>query len=168
MRTYLFVLGTATAALASSTIASEPTTALIVFGNDTVFAEVADSPDERSEGLMNRSEVPDGTGMLFVFEFESNRSFWMKDTYIALDIAFLDVDFRILNIHQMDPESEQLYDSAGPAMFALEVRQGWFAEHKIKVGDRGEVTFDPPGGTDIPGARTGHLLTLDGSGERLQ
>ena len=72
MRTYLFVLGTATAALASSTIASEPTTALIVFGNDTVFAEVADSPDERSEGLMNRSEVPDGTGMLFVFEFESN------------------------------------------------------------------------------------------------
>jgi len=168
MKAYLFVLGTATAALASSTIASEPNTALIVFGNDTVFAEVADSPDERSEGLMNRSEVPDGTGMLFVFEFESNRSFWMKDTYIALDIAFLDVDFRILNIHQMEPESEQLYDSAGPAMFALEVRQGWFAEHKIKVGDRGEVTFDPPGGKDILGARAGHLLTLDGSGERLQ
>lgn len=168
MRTYLFVLGTATAALASSTIASEPTTALIVFGNDTVFAEVADSPDERSEGLMNRSEVPDGTGMLFVFEFESNRSFWMKDTYVALDIAFLDVDFRILNIHQMDPESEQLYDSAGPAMFALEVRQGWFAEHSIKVGDHGEVTFDPPGREDIPGVCTDHLLSLHGSGERLQ
>ena len=162
MRTHLFVLGTALAALvvatcssvaggarqgdaASSAPADSPTTALIVFGNDTIFAEVADSPAERSEGLMNRTEVPDGTGMLFVFQFEASRSFWMKDTYVALDIAYIDVDFRIVSIHQMEPESEDLHSSAAPAMFALEVRQGWFAEHGIEVGDSGEVVFDPPG-----------------------
>ncbi len=162
MRTHLFVLGTAMAALvaatcssvtggtrqrgvASSGAADSPTTALIVFGNDTILAEVADTPAERSEGLMNRSEVPDGTGMLFVFQFAASRSFWMKDTYVALDIAYIDVDFRIVSIHQMEPESEDLHSSAAPAMFALEVRQGWFAEHGIEVGDRGEVTFDPPG-----------------------
>ena len=163
MRTHLFVLGTTMTALvvatcsslagstregnvpASAAQADSPTTALIVFGNDTILAEVADSPAERSEGLMNRSEVPDGTGMLFVFQFAASRSFWMKDTYVALDIAYIDVDFRIVSIHQMEPESEDLHSSAAPAMFALEVRQGWFAEHGIEAGDRGEVTFDPPG-----------------------
>ena len=69
----------------------------------------------------------------------------MKDTYIALDIAYIDVNFRIVSIHQMEPESEDLHSSTGPAMFALEVRQGWFQEHGIEVGDHGDVTFDPPG-----------------------
>jgi uncharacterized membrane protein (UPF0127 family) len=131
--------------LANSASVAQPATALIVFGNDTILAEVADTPAERSEGLMNRSAVPDGTGMLFVFGFEASRSFWMKDTYVALDIAYIDVNFTIVSIHQMEPESEDLHSSTGPAMFALEVRQGWFQEHGIEAGDHGDVTFDPPG-----------------------
>ena len=130
---------------ADSRVASLPETALLVFGRDTVWAEVADTPDKRSEGLMYRDELPDGTGMLFVFEAEASRTFWMRNTFVALDIAFLDVNFRIVDIQQMEPESEDLHDSAAPAMFALEVRKGWFADHGIRVGDRGKVTFDPPG-----------------------
>ncbi len=128
-----------------------PETALIVFGSDSVWAEVADTPDKRREGLMYRDELPDGTGMLFVFDGETSRTFWMRNTFVALDIAFLDVNFRIVDIQQMEPESEDLHDSAAPAMFALEVRKGWFAEHGIRVGDRAKVTFDPPGRG--PGAR---------------
>ena len=171
MRKQLFLLGTTTVALVVATCSAvggtvgeavggsarpndllaspvpvaQPAMALIVFGNDSILAEVADTPAERSQGLMNRSALPDGTGMLFVFEFEASRSFWMKDTYIALDIAYIDVNFRIVSIHQMEPESEDLHSSTGPAMFALEVRQGWFQEHGIEVGDHGDVTFDPPG-----------------------
>jgi len=171
MRKQLFVLGTTMAGLvvatcssvggaarpgdvsANSVAVAQPATALIVFGNDTILAEVADTPAERSEGLMNRSAVPDGTGMLFVFGFEASRSFWMKDTYVALDIAYIDVNFTIVSIHQMEPESEDLHSSTGPAMFALEVRQGWFQEHGIEVGDHGDVTFDPPGRGDFLGIR---------------
>ena len=132
---------------------AEPAFRLFSDSGDTILAEVADSPAERSQGLMNRAAVPDGTGMLFVFDFEASRSFWMKDTYVALDIAYIDVNFRIVSIHQMEPESEDLHSSTGPAMFALEVRQGWFQEHGIEVGDHGDVTFDPPGRGDFLGIR---------------
>jgi uncharacterized membrane protein (UPF0127 family) len=122
-----------------------PDVALIVFGADTVLAEVMDTPAERSGGLQFRDDVPDGTGMLFVFQSEAPRSFWMKDTYVALDIAYLDVNFRIVDIQQMEPQTEELHSSAAPAMFALEVRKGWFAEQGIEVGARATVVFDPPG-----------------------
>src|SRR5688500_13108083 len=63
--------------------------AWIIFGADTVVAEVASTSDERAEGLMYREDVPDGTGMLFVFPDVAVRSFWMANTYVALDIAFM-------------------------------------------------------------------------------
>ncbi len=119
--------------------------ALVIFGADTVVAEVKDTPAERSEGLQFRDHLPDGTGMLFVFGTEAPRSFWMKDTYLDLDIAFLDVNFRIVDIQQMDAHTEELHTSAAPAMFALEVRQGWLAENDIQVGHQAAVVFDPPG-----------------------
>ena len=62
--------------------------AWVIFGADTVLAEVAASADEREQGLMYRDDVPDGTGMLFVFPDVSVRSFWMANTYVPLDIAF--------------------------------------------------------------------------------
>ena len=119
--------------------------AFVIFGADTVVAEVKDTPAERSEGLQFRDRLPDGTGMLFVFETEAPRSFWMKDTYLDLDIAFLDVNFRIVDIQQMDARTEELHTSAAPAMFALEVRQGWLAENDVRVGHHATVVFDPPG-----------------------
>ena len=51
--------------------------------------------------------------MLFVFQSEAPRSFWMQDTYVALDIAYLDVNFRIVDIQQMEPQTEELHSSAG-------------------------------------------------------
>ena len=130
---------------ASTQPTPRPDVALIVFDADTVLAEVKDTPAERSEGMQFRDALPDGVGMLFVFESEEPRSFWMKNTYIALDIAFFDASFRIVDIQQMEPQTEDLHNSAAPAMFALEVRKGWFAEKGVRVGDQAKVVFDPPG-----------------------
>lgn len=115
--------------------------ALVIFGADTVVAEVARTPAERERGLQDRDEVPDGTGMLFIFEEEAPRAFWMKDTYVPLDIAYMNADLRIVSIRQMEPQDTNTYPSGAPAMFALEVRQGWFAEQGIEVGDVAEVVF---------------------------
>ena len=152
MRAFAIIFGaTAWGVLPTSTAASpgafeqRPDVALVVFGADTVVAEVMDTPAKRSGGLQFRDDVPDGTGMLFVFESEAPRSFWMKDTYIALDIAYLDVNFRIVDIQQMVPQTADLHISAAPAMFALEVRKGWLAEQGIGVGAQATVIFDPPG-----------------------
>lgn len=120
-----------------------PATVLVVFGSDTVRAEVADTPEKRGQGLMYRDAVPDGTGMLFVFDGEAERSFWMQNTYVALDVAFIDASFRIVDIQQMEPQTTEIHDGARPAMFALEVRQGWFAEKGIEVGDRCQLIFSP-------------------------
>lgn len=115
--------------------------AWVVFGADTVVAEVASTPDERAQGLMYRQEVPDGTGMLFVFEDTSIRSFWMQNTYVALDIAFLNAAFVVVDIQQMEPQTTDPHESTAAAMFALEVRKGWFAEQGIRVGAQARIVF---------------------------
>jgi len=118
-----------------------PDHAWVIFGADTVVAEVARTADQRAEGLMYRQELPDGVGMLFVFETSEVRSFWMQNTYVALDIAYMDASFTIVDIQQMEPLTTDPHESRGPAMFALEVRKGWFAERGIRIGDRAEVVF---------------------------
>jgi uncharacterized membrane protein (UPF0127 family) len=115
--------------------------AWVIFGADTVLAEVAATSEERTEGLMYREEVPDGTGMLFVFPDVAVRSFWMANTYVALDIAFLDTSFNVVDIIQMEPLVTESYTSKAPAMYGLEVRQGWLAEQGIAVGARAQVVF---------------------------
>lgn len=115
--------------------------AWVIFGADTVVAEVAATADERAQGLMYRENVPDGTGMLFVFQDNQTRAFWMANTYVALDIAYMDPSYRIVDIVAMEPLVTETYPSSAPAMFALEVRQGWFAENGIGVGDQAEVIF---------------------------
>lgn len=130
---------------ARATTTSEPRPPLdrawVIFGADTVVVEVARTADERAQGLKFRDELPDGTGMLFVFPDLATRSFWMEDTYIALDIAYMDASYRIVDIQQMEPRTTRTYPSAAPAMYALEVPEGWFAEHGIEVGDTPEVIF---------------------------
>ena len=120
--------------------------AWVIFGADTVLAEVAATADERADGLMYRDDVPDGTGMLFVFPDVSVRSFWMANTYVPLDIAFLDTSFSVVDIAQMQPLVTESYTSRAPAMYGLEVRQGWLAEHGIDVGDRAQIVFGAAGG----------------------
>lgn len=118
-----------------------PDRAWVILGADTVVAEIARTPDERAQGLKFRDELPAGTGMLFVFPDQGTRSFWMQDTYVPLDIAYVDASFRIVDIQQMEALSTETYPSASPFMYALEVPLGWFAEHGVEVGDSIEVVF---------------------------
>jgi len=115
--------------------------AWVIFGADTVVAEVASTPDQRAQGLMYREDLPDGAGMLFVFQDNQVRAFWMANTYIPLDIAYMDPSYRIVDIVQMEPLVTETYPSNGPAMFALEVRKGWFADRGIPVGTQAEIVF---------------------------
>lgn len=135
--------GRATVAREQDAAKPAPGMAWVVFRADTVLAEVASLPEQRERGLMNRDSVPDGTGMLFVFPTTEERSFWMKDTHVALDVAFFDETYTIVSIKPLEPLDETLTDSEAPTAFALEVRQGWFAEHAIAVGAMAKVVFGP-------------------------
>jgi uncharacterized protein len=99
-----------------------PSYAWVIFGADTVRAEIARTDQERQRGLMFRESVPDGTGMLFVFPRAEVQGIWMKDTYVPLDVAFLDAQFRVLNIEHLEPLDLTTKWSQGPVLFALEVR----------------------------------------------
>ncbi|MBN1331658.1 DUF192 domain-containing protein [Candidatus Dojkabacteria bacterium] len=99
--------------------------------------EIARTPQERSTGLMNRSLLASDNGMLFVFENEQMLEFWMKDTYISLDIAFLDGNQKIINIEEnAKPLDTSLrYKSESPAKYAIEMNSGWFATNNVQTGD---------------------------------
>ena len=102
-----------------------------------VRVEVADNPEERRQGLMFRETLPTDEGMLFVFEREQLLSFWMKDTTIPLSIAFISRDGEIVAIQDMEPLDERTFhQSPRPALYALEMNQGWFEGHEVEVGDR--------------------------------
>ena len=100
-----------------------------------VKAEVAEKQEDRSKGLMYRKSLADGEGMLFIFESDQVLSFWMKNTYIPLSIAFIALDGRIIDIKDMYPKNETTVSSSRSVRYALEVPQGWFSRAGIKVGD---------------------------------
>ena len=105
-------------------------------GGVTVTAEIADTPALRERGLMERDSLPENHGMLFVYPDEQERSFWMRNTPLALDIAFLDRSGTILNIETMQPNDDTSHFSEGKAMYALEMEAGWFEAHGIEAGAR--------------------------------
>lgn len=106
-----------------------------------VRAEIADTFETRQKGFMFRKHIPDGTGMLFVFESDQILSFWMKNTPHPLSIAYITSDGRIKDIHDMTPFSIASVVSSGYARYALEVPQGWFEKENIKVGDKLIIDF---------------------------
>jgi uncharacterized membrane protein (UPF0127 family) len=101
-----------------------------------IKAEIARTDEERSYGLMHREELPDGEGMLFVFERDEILSFWMKNTLIPLSIAFIASDGRIMEIRNMEPGNLDPVRSSRSVRYALEVPQGWFDRVSLGVGDR--------------------------------
>jgi uncharacterized membrane protein (UPF0127 family) len=101
-----------------------------------IEAEVAANQPNRMQGLMQRRAMGAHQGMLFVFPQPARHCMWMKNTYLPLSVAFLDAEGRILNIEDMQPQTEDNHCAAGPARFALEMNQGWFAAKGIKPGTR--------------------------------
>lgn len=110
-----------------------PTTALTI-GANKLTAELATTPAQRETGLMNRFSLKTDHGMLFVFERPGPLSFWMRNTFVALSIAFIDAEGRILNIEDMQPQTDDPHSSKGAALYTLEMRKGWFAERGIVAG----------------------------------
>lgn len=110
----------------------------IKVGEERLSVEVVDTPETRAKGLMGREHLAEGRGMLFVYPAPEQLNFWMKNTRIPLSIAFFDETKRLINMTDMDPPQAgqplTIYRSEGPALYALEVPQGWFAKHKIKPG----------------------------------
>ncbi len=106
-----------------------------------VLAEIAKNPDDRAHGFMNRKKIPDGTGMLFIFEQDQILSFWMKNTPTPLSIAYIDSKGKIRDIYDMKPYSLAPIQSTSSVRYALEVPQGWFKKNAITVGDGIELSF---------------------------
>jgi len=127
----------------------ESTTLAITSSDGTrteVQVEIADERAEQQRGLMERTELAENAGMLFVFDRDAPRSFWMRNTLIPLSIAYIASDGRIVDIQDMQPLDETSHPSAEPAQYALEVNQGFFAERGIEVGNVVEIP-ELPGGS---------------------
>lgn len=105
-------------------------------GDHKLFVEIAATPQARKTGLMYRETLPAYQGMLFVYELPKRMSFWMKNTKIPLDIAFIRRDGKILQIEAMEPLAENHRVSFTEVSYALEVNQGWFKRHGVRVGQK--------------------------------
>lgn len=100
-----------------------------------VDVAVADDDQSRSEGLMNVHEMPNDAGMLFIFDDEAERSFWMANTPLSLDIIYVNSDYEIVRIHRNTPAySNDNFLSEEPAMYVVEVNAGYTRSHDIVEG----------------------------------
>ena len=135
----IFVAAALTFVLAAEALAAAqlPTIELAISGHRLV-AEIAATVPTRTTGLMNRFSLQPDHGMLFVFNEPQPLAFWMKNTYVPLSIAFIARDGTILNIEDMAPLTENTHPSRGLALYALEMKKGWFAERGIAAGARVE------------------------------
>ena len=128
---------------ATSSPSPTPTSAGIEFETKTIqvkdkiiTVEIADTPQKRELGLMYRTSLDENKGMLFIFPTPSKLSFWMKNTFIPLSIAFIDEEGTIKEIENMEPETTITHVSKDLCKYALEVNQGWFERNNINVGDK--------------------------------
>ena len=106
-----------------------------------VKAEIASTFEERRNGFMFRQDIPDGTGMLFIFEEEQILDFWMKNTPHPLSIAYIDRNGKIRDILDMTPYSLENVTSSTKVLYALEVPQGWFGKVNVGTGDKLKLDF---------------------------
>src|SRR5512137_809727 len=139
----------AAAALASSPACASPGGPRIVLESGgkshVVKVELADTDPKRERGLMFRKELPDGQGMLFLFDEEREHTFWMKDTLIPLDLIFVDGAGRVTGIvARARPLTLEPRRGGGMSRVVLEVPGGWAAANGVKVGDRMRIEGIPP------------------------
>jgi len=117
----------------------------ITAGMYLIDAQVAAMPEQRSTGLMFRTQMPQSEGMLFVFERPGEQCFWMKNTLLPLTAAFVADDGTIINLADMKPQTTESHCSLQPVRYVLEMNQGWFGKKGIKPGFRlGGAPFGSP------------------------
>lgn len=111
-----------------------------------VAVRIARTPDQRTHGLMYVPDLPDGAGMWFVFDSDRTGAFWMKNTLVALDIVYVDVDGRVVSIADAVPCEDDpcpTYPPDGPYRTVLEVPAGWF--DRVGAGVGSQVHLRGPG-----------------------
>lgn len=128
------LVATLAAAAAAHAVAADLPTVKLTIKGTALTAEVANTNEQRMIGLMHRFSLKPDTGMLFVFRDPQPVAFWMKNTFVALSIAYIDERGKILNIEDMAPQTEDTHPSKGPVLYALEMKKGWFREHGIEAG----------------------------------
>ena len=101
--------------------------------------EIVSKYEDRKKGLMYRRSIPNNYGMLFVWPYEGQQCMWMKNTYVPLSVAYMDIRGKIIEIYDMVPFSKDSVCSTKAAKYALEVNSGWFEEKDINIGDSIEV-----------------------------
>jgi len=129
----LIVLAQATACAQEA--APAPTVQLTA-GIHLIHAEVADDEYLRERGLMYRTSLAPNHGMLFVFDSADTYCMWMRNTLIALSVAFLDDEGTVVNIEEMKPQTEQSHCARRPVRYALEMSGQWFSRHGVQPGSR--------------------------------
>lgn len=120
----------------------DPPVTVTFEGAPPLRAEVARREDQRARGLMQRSAVPEGTGMVFLYPRRVSESYWMKGTLVPLSIAYVDGD-RVVSTAEMTPCRRDPcpdYPAAGPYTMAVEARAGFFPDHGVRPGTRVSVT----------------------------
>jgi uncharacterized membrane protein (UPF0127 family) len=130
-------------ALLLSSCAKERTGSVLIIetagGEVELNVEIADTTEERTRGLMNRKELGPNAGMVFVHNTPQESNFWMKDTLIPLSLAVWGKGGTIEAILDMEPckaDPCTIYTPGVPWVGAVEVNQGFFGEHGVKVGDQ--------------------------------
>jgi uncharacterized protein len=103
-------------------------------GMHRIEAEVVNSQETRMRGLMMRQSMPMHRGMLFVFDEQARHCMWMKNTLLPLSVAFLDERGRIINVEEMQPQTEDSHCAAKPARYALEMNAAWFKKRGLGPG----------------------------------
>ena len=102
--------------------------------------EVASNPNDRRKGLMYRKSLSEDHGMFFVWEYRKRQCMWMRNTYIPLNVAYIDTKGKILEIYEMLPLSEDSICSKKRVKYALEVNLDWFKRNNVNVGDQMDIT----------------------------
>jgi uncharacterized protein len=124
------------AALAAAPAFAQHPVAQLNAGMHLIRAEVVSEPGTRAEGLMYRKSMAQNAGMLFIFDEAAVHCMWMKNTLIPLSVAFIDDRGAIVNIADMEPQTEASHCAAQPVRYALEMNRGWFAARGVKPGSR--------------------------------
>ncbi len=121
--------------LAGFSVASHASGILdLTIGMYRVQAEVAHTEPLRQRGLMHRKEMLAHQGMLFVFPERATHCMWMRNTFLPLAVAFIGEDGKIINVEEMEPQTETNHCAAKPARYALEMNRGWFKQRGFIAG----------------------------------